>query len=154
MSLTVTSPVDGARLSSPTDVVAEVTSLTLDSWRLLIDGTEVAAGSGALPAVLDVFDPTLREIGLYALTVEVVDTDSVIYAAEVTVLVDGAMKLGSYDLAFTDASWSTAITSTSVVRSGATPPSARMSSATSATAGIWRPETWSTGSCIGARSSM
>ena len=30
---------------------------------------------------------------------------------------DGAMKLGSFELAYTDASWSSAVTSTSVVRS-------------------------------------
>ena len=116
---TVVSPPDGERVASPTDVVV-TTTLDVAEWRYTLNGALTAFGTGPLPAVIDVFDPTQRENGLYELSFEITDSGGDASTVTSSAWVDGAMKLGSYDVAFTDASWLTAITSTSLTRSYST----------------------------------
>ncbi len=55
------------------------------------------------------FDPSLRENGLWMLRIEVTDSGGAVGETELGLIVDGQMKLGSYELAFKDAEWTSPI---------------------------------------------
>ena len=62
----------------------------------------------------------MLENGLWHLRVSVTDTGGYTGFADVGLIVDGRMKLGSYDLAFVDSEWSTALYQTTLRRSYST----------------------------------
>ena len=121
------SPVPGDRVGGPQDIVVDATATdghSITDWSLILypsggdppEGTELASGTGAPPASLGTFDPTLLDNGGWTLRVEVTDTSGVTGVGEASVVVDGEAKLGSFDLAFLDAEWSTPIATTSLLR--------------------------------------
>ncbi|NCG19601.1 MAG: hypothetical protein GWP91_11390 [Rhodobacterales bacterium] len=69
------------------------------------DGSEIASGVGDLPGNAGTLDPTLYENGLYTVRIRVTDSDGGVSIVDIEVVIEGAMKLGSFDLAFLDAQW-------------------------------------------------
>lgn len=127
----LSSPEDGSRIAAPTAIVATATpdgASTVASWQVVAypsggdtaDGTAILSGAGDLPATLGTFDPTLLENGAWTVRVEVTDDVGRIGTAELDAVVDGAMKLGSYDVAFVDADWHSSVTAITLLRSYST----------------------------------
>jgi RHS repeat-associated protein/uncharacterized repeat protein (TIGR01451 family) len=124
-------PADGSRVAAPTELVASATpdgGMTVASWAVVVypsgsdssAGTTVASGTGALPASLGSFDPTLLENGAWTVRVEVTDSLGRVGTGEADAVVDGAMKLGAFDLAFVDADWHSSVTAVTLLRSYST----------------------------------
>lgn len=127
----LTSPEDGSRIAAPTALVATATpdgTSTVASWQVVVypsggdsaDGTAILSGTGDLPATLGTFDPTLLENGAWTVRVEVTDDVGRVGTAELDAVVDGAMKLGAYDVAFVDAEWHSSVTAITLLRSYST----------------------------------
>ena len=104
-------PVDGARITAPTQVKSAITAPVdgaIGLWKVTVtpvDGgalTVVAEGTGTPPAVLGVLDPSVLANGPYTLTVSAETTDAGLAEQSVTVLVDGELKLGRLALDFDD----------------------------------------------------
>lgn len=130
-AVALASPVDGERVGAPTDLVATAVpdgTSTVVSWTVSVyaaggdatAGTTLATGTGALPVSFGTFDPTRLENGAWTVRVEVTDSLGRIGSGEATAVVDGAMKLGSYDLAFIDAEWHSSVTAVTLLRSYST----------------------------------
>ncbi|MEN0061140.1 MAG: putative Ig domain-containing protein [Myxococcota bacterium] len=100
----VTSPSEGSRVAVPTPIVASVDindGATVASWEV----TGIASGTGPFPAELGTLDPTLLDNGLHEVEIKIIDTFGRAGSTTVAVEVAGQMKLGSYDVAFLDATW-------------------------------------------------
>jgi RHS repeat-associated protein/uncharacterized repeat protein (TIGR01451 family) len=129
--VTLSSPVDGQRQGAPVEVRATAepeSGASVSSWvvRAYAAGTDplggavLGSGAGGLPATLGTFDPTMLENGLWQVRVEVTDDQGRIGVGEAALEVAGQMKLGSFDVAFLDAEWSSSITKMSLVRAYST----------------------------------
>jgi RHS repeat-associated protein/uncharacterized repeat protein (TIGR01451 family) len=106
-------PLDGDIVTEPVPVTATVTPSdgeTLANWRVLAypadgdvaDAAEIATGVGAPPATLAEFDPSVVANGNWVIRIEATDTGGGTGAAEVTVIVDGQLKLGRYSVTYQD----------------------------------------------------
>ncbi len=103
------SPVDLAEVTAPTEVVASIRSENLQSWSLATkpsgEGatTVIASGTGAVDnRVLGTFDPTLLLNGMHELVLTGTTTGGQILTGRITVVVEGAMKIGNFSLSFVD----------------------------------------------------
>jgi len=111
----VVSPVEGSRVAAPVDVVVTVQisdDAQVASWELV----GLGSGTGPFPPVLGIFDPTVLDNGMHELEIRIVDTLGRTGSHTWSVEVAGEMKLGAYDVAFRDATWSNAVTSLPLVR--------------------------------------
>ena len=107
------SPVDGAEITAPTPITASFTppaGQMISSWQVSYSrqGTEatpviLASGSGTPPATLATFDPTVLANGGYTITVTAYGSGGVGLSTSVDVVVDGNLKLGRYQVTYTDA---------------------------------------------------
>lgn len=112
-------PAHGGTVTAPTDITGSLTggdvaAYTLQaracaddpadpaSWRTLADGAAPLGAPGA-PAVLGTLDPTLLRNGAYELRVIAADLfGGVTTFSGHTVIIEGAMKVGHFQLAFED----------------------------------------------------
>ncbi len=113
-ALDITSPLEGDSITAPTAIIGSAYSTRLASWSLSVsplvaDGdpippaTVIASGNRpVLDGVLGVFDPTLQQNGAYQLTLSVTTTAGVTSVYRSPVVVEGAMKVGQFSLAFQD----------------------------------------------------
>ena len=110
-TLSCTSPTDGGRVSAPTPVTASVappSGQTIASWtvsaRNVDRGTPVvlASGTGAPPATLATFDPTLVINGAYQILTTAVASGGGSTTCTSNVFVAGDMKLGDYQTTYLD----------------------------------------------------
>jgi choice-of-anchor A domain-containing protein len=119
VTLTLDTPAHGGTVTAPTDITGslaggDVAAYTLQaracaddpadpaSWRTLADGAAPLGAPGA-PAVLGSLDPTLLRNGEYELRVIAQDLfGGVTTFSGHTVIVEGAMKVGHFQLAFED----------------------------------------------------
>ena len=111
-AVAITSPRDGAEITSRTDIVG---SVSRGDWRLEYSlgpdvvspessvWTPLASGSAPVAAgVLGVFDPTLLLNGTYAIRLTAVDAGGRTASATRTVIVAGQQKVGNFSLSFED----------------------------------------------------
>jgi len=111
----ITSPADGAEITTRTDVSGTVGfSTPTGTWRLeyslnSADGVgaqnwvQFASGSSAVSnAFLGKFDPTLLLNGVYAIRLTAIDASGQAVATSLTVLVTGNQKVGHFTLSFND----------------------------------------------------
>jgi RHS repeat-associated protein/uncharacterized repeat protein (TIGR01451 family) len=107
------SPLDGARIATPTAVMATITApspAAIASWRVELEPATggqpqvLASGTGSGPTV-DVsaqIDPTLLENGLYIVRIMTVTADGARSVTTSSVLVDGGFKPGRMATSFAD----------------------------------------------------
>ncbi|MCP3994623.1 MAG: hypothetical protein GY722_06090, partial [bacterium] len=108
--ITFHSPLDTGVVTEPTDVVATIDSEhEITGWTLATrpaDGGEarvLASGSGTVTAqTLAQFDPTLLLNGLHDLVLTARDALGQTASAEISVVVDGQMKIGHFTLSYVD----------------------------------------------------
>ncbi|MEQ9470370.1 MAG: PASTA domain-containing protein, partial [Roseitalea porphyridii] len=105
----ITTPANADVITEPTLVVGTATDANLLyyelSYRSASDDTFttiVTSPLGVTADELGVFDPTLLENGLYTLRLEAVDVGGRTSSDEVSVHVDGNMKVGVFTLSFVD----------------------------------------------------
>jgi RHS repeat-associated protein len=106
-------PVDGAEITAPTPITASFTpptGQTITSWQVSYgrsgnSGAPVVLGSGtgAPPATLATFDPTILANGVYTITLTAYASGGVGQSSSVDVIVDGNLKLGRYQVTYQDA---------------------------------------------------
>lgn len=106
--IAITSPVDGAAVTSPVEVTGTVSGEGLVYYALEYcpaDGTEYtefASGNTAVNnGVLGTFDPTLLENGYYNIRLTARSSNYIV-SDEIVVSVEGQMKIGNYSIAFQD----------------------------------------------------
>lgn len=104
-------PIDGADVTAPTDVIGTADDPDLALWTLSVapagtrSFTEIARGTTpVLGGVLDRFDPTLLQNDSYTLRLTATDTGGNTASVERTVNVSGNLKLGNFTLSFSDMS--------------------------------------------------
>ena len=111
--MNLTAPGNNAEITALTAVTGTITDNgTLLSWKLEYrpaDGStdwkvikSVTSGLGSSVNVNENFDPTLVANGLYTLRLTGTDTGGNTSSDEVTVQVDGDLKLGNFSIAFAD----------------------------------------------------
>ncbi len=129
LPVTMFAPRDGDRVAVPVEIQAAATAgpgETITAWQVVTwaagqeTETVLGAGAGDLPAVAGVFDPTLRENGLWMLRVDVTDSGGAVGETVLGLIVDGQMKLGSCELAFRDAEWTSPISTMTMLRTYST----------------------------------
>lgn len=106
----LTSPLDTASVTAPTDVVGSVTGEDVAEWTLSYrakgePGARVfARGTAAAPAgsVLGRFDPTQLRNGLYEILLTATDGEGASVTVRLDVVVEGGMKIGAFTLPFLD----------------------------------------------------
>jgi RHS repeat-associated protein len=110
-TVTCVSPTDGGRVSAPIAVTATVAppvGETIVSWtvtaRNVDRGTPImlGTGSGAPPATLATFDPTLLTNGAYQILTTAVSSGGGSGTCSASVFVSGDMKLGDYTTTYLD----------------------------------------------------
>ncbi|MBK8039286.1 MAG: tandem-95 repeat protein [Verrucomicrobiaceae bacterium] len=109
-TLTITSPNDGSVITSPVEVTGVIESTILEQWRLETrpqdatgDWRVLASGTGTISGgVVGTLDPTLLQNGLHDLRIALDDLRGMTYTTTKTIVIDGAMKLGQFTLAFED----------------------------------------------------
>ncbi|MEM7785178.1 MAG: RHS repeat-associated core domain-containing protein [Planctomycetota bacterium] len=107
--VSITSPGDGDSITAPTDIIGTVLDDTLVSYRLLLaefgtrDFREIASGTENIDnGVLGQLDPTLLQNASYVLRLEAFDAGGNGNVIEQSVEIIGDLKLGNFQLAFTD----------------------------------------------------
>ncbi|MEL7496446.1 MAG: putative Ig domain-containing protein [Planctomycetota bacterium] len=107
--ISISSPGDGDSITAVTDVIGTVTDDTLVSYRLFLaefgtrQFTEISVGTeNVTDGVLGQIDPTLLQNGSYVLRLEAVDAGGNQSVIEQSVEITGNLKLGNFQLAFTD----------------------------------------------------
>ncbi len=102
-------PADGAHVAGPVDVIGTVNDDALYRWELSMlrsgdaEASVLATGEGAVQAgTLGQIDPTLMRNGAYTLRLAAFDRGGNISADQLTVLLDGEMKVGHFTLTFED----------------------------------------------------
>ena len=104
----ITAPTPGTAVTEPVQVVGTATDADLLRWTLTLhDGTddvaEVAGGdAGVTDDVLGTLDPTLLPNGSYELRLVVTDVTGNTATATAPLTVEGALKVGTFDLSVTD----------------------------------------------------
>ncbi len=119
--VTITSPVEPARVAAPTDVYATIEpspGADLVSWEAVLyrasqspsEGRVIGSGTDApTDGYIGLLDPTLLANDLWMVRVEATDSAGLFGFDADGFEVDGQMKLGSYDVAFEDAAWRSSI---------------------------------------------
>jgi YD repeat-containing protein len=107
----ITAPADGAVITAPVDVVGTAADATLQSYTLEVAPAsggpfrEFARGTTAVTnGVLGKFDPSGLSNDSYILRLTATDAGGHIATIDETVSVAGALKLGNFQLSFTDLS--------------------------------------------------
>ncbi len=104
---------DGTRITAPTPISALITApsgAAVATWAVTVQAqtggpvTTVADGTGTPPATLGTVDPTLLDNGTYELSVTATTTQGASQTDTVSIVVDGALKLGRFAEDFTDLS--------------------------------------------------
>jgi RHS repeat-associated protein/uncharacterized repeat protein (TIGR01451 family) len=102
-------PAEGTIVTEPVHITATLTprdGQTLGSWvvdhRRADDTTVTVIGSGTGASVDAVLDPTVLPNGTYIVTIRGTTSIGGLTTTEITVVVDGAMKLGRYTTTITD----------------------------------------------------
>jgi len=105
------SPQDLDEVTAPLDVVATLDGEEIESWTLAYraaDGgsaVELASGTGTFAnATLARFDPTLLLNGLYDIVLTARDSAGQSASEKISVAVEGQMKIGNFNLSFSDLS--------------------------------------------------
>jgi RHS repeat-associated protein len=105
----ISSPADLTVVTAPTDIIGSAEDVNLAYYTLrYARGSKGAftsfaqGGQSVTNGVLGTFDPTLLENGLYRVELEVVDVNGATTTDEITVKVEGSMKVGVFSLAFND----------------------------------------------------
>lgn len=107
----ILSPADTGVVTGPTDVIGTIADGNLREWHLLVkpaDATDdffTELGSGTTPlndAVLGHFDPTRLQNGSYVLRLDATDESGNETFTDNRIGVSGDLKLGNFQLAFTD----------------------------------------------------
>lgn len=108
-AVALSSPLDGATVTAPSDVIGTIASDLLESWTLRHrpagedDWTEIARGTAPVAAGrVGRFDPTLLLNGLYEIELAAVDSAGREVSAAAMVVVDGTMKIGNFTLPVLD----------------------------------------------------
>jgi RHS repeat-associated protein len=106
---TIASPLDGASVVGPVDVVGTANDDHFLRYELAFaadgdeDFTSLAEGSAPVSAgVLGRFDPTVLQNGVYTLQLSVYDRGGNVSVARVSVTVEGNRKLGAFTLTYND----------------------------------------------------
>ncbi len=111
-SITNVSPAEGAVLTAPTPITATFappTGMTFRDWqvtyRRLNTGTDIvlASGTGTPPETLATLDPTVLDNGSYTIAIKVSTSAYTSQTLTFGVIVDGALKLGRYQVTYKDA---------------------------------------------------
>jgi RHS repeat-associated protein len=107
--VSIDSPLDGASITSLTDIIGSVTETNLAEYRVSIapsrsgQFTTIATGSSEQAnAVLAVFDPTLHVNGQFDVLLEAVDFNGQTGQATTSVLVEGDLKVGNFSFTLLD----------------------------------------------------
>ncbi|HEY2411363.1 MAG TPA: FG-GAP-like repeat-containing protein [Pirellulaceae bacterium] len=107
----IISPADTAVVTAPTDIVGSIVDDNIREWHLLIkpaDATDdffTQIGNGTTTvndSVLGHFDPTLLENGSYVLRLDATDNSGNEVFTDNRIGVSGDLKLGNFQLSFTD----------------------------------------------------
>jgi RHS repeat-associated protein len=105
----ITDPVDDQEVTAPSFVVGTVVDNNLVEYTLSHRRGETGnftvfarSDQNILGSPLGTFDPTLLENGLYTLRLEATDANQQTSRAEITVQVQGGMKVGVFTLSFVD----------------------------------------------------
>jgi RHS repeat-associated protein len=108
-TVTITSPTDQASVTAPTDIVGTVTDdrpgVTYTVTVIPVGGgtaTQIGSGGAVSNGVLAHFDPTLLENGSYDIEVTAVDDGGNATTVDREVEVEGNLKLGDFNITFTD----------------------------------------------------
>lgn len=103
------SPVDRAVVTEPTAIVGSATDANMVRWVLRYSQgsagalVDLAEGTTSVTSgTLATFDPTLLQNGLYRLELEVTDVNGAVATDDLTLQVEGNMKVGVFSLAFND----------------------------------------------------
>ena len=107
--ISITTPGDGDSITAPTDIIGTVFDDTLVSYRLLLGDfatrnfNEIASGTENVDNdVLGQLDPSLLPNGSYILRLEAFDAGGNGNVIEQAVEITGELKLGNFQLEFTD----------------------------------------------------
>jgi uncharacterized repeat protein (TIGR01451 family) len=110
--ITAPTPADGTRVTAPVPVQATVTppaGETITSWTVSYQAASpgsprvtLASGTGAPPATLATFDPTVLANDTYAVTVSATSSGGGVQTSSTTVAVAGSLKPGRYVTSYTD----------------------------------------------------
>src|SRR5207245_5804328 len=108
-TVVIASPIDGAVVTSPVNVVGTVTSSTLANWKLEIGRldlptrTLLASGATAVNnSTLGTLDPTLLLNGQSQLFLTASDTAGQTSILTVHVVIDRNQKVGNFTVSFND----------------------------------------------------
>jgi len=102
------SPADLAEITAPTDIHASVQDASLASWRLLLlhqDGGHSVLAQGDQPLsnqAIYRFDPSQLLNGIHRLALVAEDANGQQNAAQLTLVVEGELKVGQFALSFED----------------------------------------------------
>jgi RHS repeat-associated protein/uncharacterized repeat protein (TIGR01451 family) len=105
-------PADGSTVTAPTPITATVappSGQSVTTWKVTVQDRragsqpfELASGTGAPPSTISTLDPTLMDNGDFTITVEVNDSAGNQCRRDVTIVVDGKLKLGEFSQTFQD----------------------------------------------------
>jgi RHS repeat-associated protein len=112
-AITSLSPADGSVVTKPVAITATIAppaGQTITSWRVFYQALDpgpqvvIASGSGAPPANLATFDPTVLPNDTYGITVEATASNGGVQDVTTTVIVLGTLKSGRYVTTYQDLS--------------------------------------------------
>lgn len=112
-SITASIPADGTVITKPVTVSATIappSGKTITSWRVFYQALDpgpvvvIASGTGAPPATLATFDPTVLPNDTYAITVEATASNGAVQDLTNSVTVLGNLKPGRYVTTYQDMS--------------------------------------------------
>ena len=116
-------PTDGSTVSCPTYVIGNAGGTEFEKYRLEYcsasggDDTLIEEGSTAVSGQsLGEFDPTMLQNGLYTIRLTAWSKDGTAVSDEVTVSVEGQMKIGNFSMDFQDMSLNAAGLSVALIR--------------------------------------
>jgi uncharacterized repeat protein (TIGR01451 family) len=111
--MTDVSPADGSIITEPTPIKASFTpppGTSIESWSVSYKhndggtGIPLNSGTGAPPETLATLDPTVLVNGNYTISVNAVTTGGTSQTSSFSVVVDGNLKLGRYQVTYQDVS--------------------------------------------------
>lgn len=102
-------PTEGATLTSPTQISATTTAPPgefVKDWTVSVLGSgqsnALVLGTGSGTAVSALLDPTKLPNGSYVVSISVTTSNGAVSVQRVTIVIDGAMKLGRFQTTVTD----------------------------------------------------
>src|SRR5229473_506314 len=111
-TITAPSPSDGSVVTKPIPITAGITApsgQTISSWTVTYQAAngqpvQLAAGTGAPPSPLAIFDPTVLTNGTYTITITANASGGGVQASQSSIIVFGALKIGRYTTTYQDMS--------------------------------------------------